>query len=112
MVEKALAIGVLGNCADILPKLIKDGFKPDVVTDQTSAHDELNGYVPSGFYGDNLKEAFVLRKNKPRDYIKKAMQSMKVHCKALLDLSKMVLLFLTMEIIYVGRHLSRFEECF
>ncbi len=85
MEEKVLAIAVLGNCADILPILVKDGFKPDVVTDQTSAHDELNGYVPSGFYGDNLKEAFALRKNKPKDYIKKAMQSMKVHCKAMLD---------------------------
>jgi urocanate hydratase len=85
MVEKALAIGVLGNCADILPKLVKEGSKPDVVTDQTSAHDELNGYVPSGFCGDNLKEAFILRKNKPKEYIKKAMQSMKVHCKAMLD---------------------------
>ena len=86
--EKALAIAVLGNCADILPMLIKNGFKPDIVTDQTSAHDELNGYIPSGFYGDNLKEAFVLRKNKPKDYIKKAMQSMKVHCKAMLDFKK------------------------
>ena len=42
-----LSVGVLGNCADIMPKLVKDGFKPDVVTDQTSAHDELNGYVPA-----------------------------------------------------------------
>ncbi len=83
--EKALAIAVLGNCADILPKLVKDGFKPDIVTDQTSAHDELNGYVPSGFYGDTLKEAFDFRKNKPKDYIKQAMQSMKVHCKSMLD---------------------------
>ncbi len=86
--EKNLAIAVLGNCADILPILIKNGFKPDIVTDQTSAHDELNGYVPSGFYGDNLKEALILRKNKPKEYIKKAMQSMKVHCKAMLDFKK------------------------
>jgi len=83
--KKVLTMAVLGNCADILPKLVKDGFKPDVVTDQTSAHDELNGYVPSGFYGDNLKEAFALRKNKPKDYIKKTMQSMKDHCNAMLD---------------------------
>ncbi|PNX49363.1 MAG: urocanate hydratase [Thermoplasmata archaeon M8B2D] len=86
--EKALALGVLGNCADVLPKLVKDGFKPDVVTDQTSAHDELNGYLPSGFYGDNLKEAFVLRKKKPQEYIKKSMRSMKVHCEAMLDFKK------------------------
>jgi urocanate hydratase len=85
---KALAIGLLGNCADILPYLVKKGFKPDVVTDQTSAHDELNGYVPSGFYGDNLKEAFVLRKKNSQEYIKKSMQSMKIHCKSMLDFKK------------------------
>jgi len=82
---KALAIALLGNCADVLPKLVKDGFLPDVVTDQTSAHDELNGYVPAGFYGDNLKEAFELRKKNSKDYIKKSMVSMKAHCKAMLD---------------------------
>jgi urocanate hydratase len=85
---KTLAIGVLGNCADTHPKLVKDGFNPDVVTDQTSAHDELNGYVPSGFYGDNLDEAFTLRKEKPQEYIKKSMQSMKAHCKAMLNFKK------------------------
>jgi urocanate hydratase len=85
---KALALGVIGNCADILPKLVKKGFKPDVVTDQTSAHDELGGYVPAGFYGNNLDEAFKLRKNNPKDYIKKSMQSMKDHCKAMLDFKK------------------------
>jgi len=86
--EKALALGVLGNCADVLPTLLRDGFKPDVVTDQTSAHDELNGYIPSGFYGDNLKEAFALRKKNPQEYIKKSMTSMKVHCQAMLDFKK------------------------
>jgi urocanate hydratase len=85
---RALAIGLLGNCADILPYLVKKGFKPDVVTDQTSAHDELNGYIPAGFYGDNLKEAFVLRKNNPKNYIKNSMESMKIHCKAMLDFKK------------------------
>lgn len=85
---KALAIGLLGNCADVLPALVKKGFKPDVVTDQTSAHDELNGYVPAGFYGSNLKEAFELRKNNPDEYIKQSMQSMKDHCKAMLDFKK------------------------
>ncbi len=86
--EQALAIAVLGNCADILPNLVKDSFNPDVVTDQTSAHDELNGYIPSGFYGDNLKEAYLLRKNQPKDYIKKSMQSIKFHCKSMLDFMK------------------------
>jgi urocanate hydratase len=84
----AFAIGLLGNCADVFPYLVKKRFKPDVVTDQTSAHDELNGYVPAGFYGDNLHEAFTLRKKKPEEYIKKSMQSMKKHCKAMLDFKK------------------------
>jgi urocanate hydratase len=85
---KALAIGVLGNCANILPKLAKDGFNPDVVTDQTSAHDELKGYVPSGFYGDSLKEAFKLRKERPNEYIKQSMASMKNHCNAMIEFNK------------------------
>jgi len=86
--EIPLSVGVLGNCADILPKLVKDGFKPDVVTDQTSAHDELNGYVPANYYGNSLKEAFVLRANNPKKYIQRSMESMKQHCKALLDFQK------------------------
>ncbi len=82
------SIAVLGNCADIHPYLVKKGFKPDVVTDQTSAHDELNGYVPSGFFGNSLKYAIKLRKEHPDEYIKKSMNSMKNHCKALLDFKK------------------------
>jgi urocanate hydratase len=85
---KAQAIGFLGNCADTHTQLIKDGFKPDIVTDQTSAHDELNGYVPAGFYGDNLIDAFKLRKNDPKKYIEKSMKSMKAHCQAMLDFQK------------------------
>jgi len=85
---KALSIGVLGNCADTHPLLVKNGFKPDVVTDQTSAHDELNGYVPAGFYGDNLKEAFELRKNNSKKYMEQSMYSMKKHCKAMLEFQK------------------------
>ena len=85
---KAFSIGFLGNCADTHPKLVKDGFKPDVVTDQTSAHDELNGYVPAGYYGDSLKDALKLRKEDPDKYIKQSMESMKNHCKAMLDFQK------------------------
>jgi urocanate hydratase len=83
-----LSIGFLGNCADILPQLVTDGFMPDVVTDQTSAHDELNGYVPSGYYGDSLKEALTLREENPEKYIELSMKSMKNHCNALLDFQK------------------------
>ena len=82
------SIGVVGNCADILPYLVKRGFKPDVVTDQTSAHDELNGYVPAGFFGDSLKDAFKLRNDNPNSYVRHSMDSIKYHCKALIDFKK------------------------
>ena len=85
---KALAIGLLGNCADTHPLLVKQGFKPDVVTDQTSAHDELNGYVPAGYFGDSLKGGLELRESNPKEYIKRSMESMKNHCKAMLDFQK------------------------
>jgi len=83
-----LSVGLLGNCAMILPQLVKDGFRPDIVTDQTSAHDELNGYVPAKYYGNILNEASVLRKKNPTEYIKQSMHSIKQHCKALLDFQK------------------------
>jgi urocanate hydratase len=86
--ETPFSIGVLGNCADIMPRLVKEGFKPDIVTDQTSAHDELNGYVPAQYYGSSLKEAFMLRKQNPKKYIQLSMASMKQHCKALLDFKR------------------------
>jgi urocanate hydratase len=82
---KPLSIGVVGNCADILPDLVKIGFKPDIVTDQTSAHDELSGYVPAGYSGDNLEKAFQLRIDNPREYIKQSLKSIKKHCQALLS---------------------------
>jgi len=82
------SIGVLGNCANIMPRLVKDGFQPDVVTDQTSAHDELNGYVPAPYYGSSLKEAVILRKQNPKKYIQLSMASIKQHCKALLDFKR------------------------
>ena len=83
-----LSIGVLGNCADIMPKLVEEGFMPDVVTDQTSAHDELNGYVPAPYYGVSLTEAVMMRKKNPKKYIQQSMASIKKHCKALLDFKK------------------------
>lgn len=86
--KTALSLGVLGNCADIMPQLVQDGFAPDVVTDQTSAHDALNGYVPAGFFGKTLQNAIELRKKNPNDYIRLSMESMKHHCKALLDFQK------------------------
>lgn len=83
---KALSIGLLGNCADILPEIVKRGIVPEVVTDQTSAHDELNGYVPHGL---SFEEALALRKSNPEKYISMSYQSMAIHCQAMLDLQKM-----------------------
>ena len=86
--KKPLSVGVLGNCATILPNLVKNGFYPDVVTDQTSAHDELDGYVPAPYYGDTLREAISLRKRNPASYIKQSLLSIKQHCKALIEFQK------------------------
>ncbi|MFH1101502.1 MAG: urocanate hydratase [Methanobacteriota archaeon] len=86
--KKPLSLGILGNCSDLLPQLVKQGFNPDVVTDQTSAHDELNGYVPSGYYGASLKDAIRLRKENPKKYSTRSLQSMKHHCQALIDFQK------------------------
>ncbi|SVB84207.1 uncharacterized protein METZ01_LOCUS237061, partial [marine metagenome] len=82
---KALSIGLLGNCADILPEFVKRNIIPDIVTDQTSAHDELNGYIPQGL---NLEEAIQMRNINPNSYIQKSYKSMAVHCQAMLDLQK------------------------
>ena len=83
---KPLSIGLLGNCADIFPEFVKRGIVPEIVTDQTSAHDELAGYVPHGLSYD---DALELRESNPEEYIRKAYHSMAVHCQAMLDLQKM-----------------------
>lgn len=79
--RKPLSIGLVGNCAEVLPEILKRGIIPDVVTDQTSAHDELNGYVPAGI---SYEEALKLRKENPKDYIKKSYESMAKHVEAML----------------------------
>lgn len=84
--KKPLSIGLLGNAADIFPEFVKRKIAPDIVTDQTSAHDELNGYVPHGI---PYQAALKLRKTDPEKYIGMAMKSMAVHCRAMLDLQKM-----------------------
>lgn len=84
--KKPLSIGLLGNAADIFPDFVKRKIAPDIVTDQTSAHDELNGYVPHGI---PYQAALKLRKTDPEKYIGMAMKSMAVHCRAMLDLQKM-----------------------
>jgi urocanate hydratase len=83
--KKPLSIGLIGNAADIIPEIVRRGIVPDVVTDQTSAHDTLNGYVPNGI---SLEEALKLRVENPREYIKKALDSIAIHVKAMLELKK------------------------
>src|SRR5499433_879693 len=83
--RKSLSVGLVGNCADVLPEIVKRGIVPDVLTDQTSAHDALNGYVP---HGVSLEDALVLRRKDPDGYIERAMQSMAMHVEAMLALQK------------------------
>jgi urocanate hydratase len=83
--KKALSVGLVGNCADILPEMVRRGIVPDVLTDQTSAHDPLNGYVPNGM---SLEEALHLRAEKPDDYIQRSMAAMAQHVEAMLALQK------------------------
>ena len=83
--RRSISVGLVGNCADVLPEVVKRGVVPDVLTDQTSAHDALNGYVPHGM---SLEEAIALRANNPEDYIDKSMHSMAVHVGAMLALQK------------------------
>jgi urocanate hydratase len=83
--RKAISVGLVGNCADVLPELVKRKIVPDILTDQTSAHDALNGYVPHGM---SLDEALALRREDPDAYVERSMQSMAVHVEAMLALQK------------------------
>ncbi|MCL0063735.1 urocanate hydratase [Dehalococcoidia bacterium] len=80
------SIGLLGNAADIYPEVIRRGVRPDVVTDQTAAHDELHGYVPAGL---SLEEALELRQSDPQRYIEMSFESMVKHVQAMVDLRKL-----------------------
>ncbi|HEX8891064.1 MAG TPA: urocanate hydratase [Pyrinomonadaceae bacterium] len=79
----ALSVGLVGNCAEVLPEIVRRGVHVDAVTDQTSAHDPLNGYVPEGV---SLAEAEELRSKDPRGYVERSMQSMARHVEAMLEL--------------------------
>lgn len=81
--KRAFSLGLLGNAADILPQMVERGLIPDIVTDQTSAHDELNGYVPNTM---SLQEAVALRKNDTKRYIDLSYKAMAMHCKAIIDM--------------------------
>jgi len=80
-----LSIALLGNAADVLPEFVRRGITPDILTDQTSAHDELNGYVPNGL---PYAEALALRKKDPADYIRRSYAAMAAHVEAMLELRK------------------------
>ena len=78
--REGVSIGLVGNCAEVLPELLARGFAPDLVTDQTSAHDPLVGYVPAGL---SLEEAAVLREADPEGYQRRAYDSMARHVEAM-----------------------------
>ncbi len=82
---KAVSVGVLGNAADVFPELVRRGVRPDVVTDQTSAHDPINGYLPKGW---TLAQWEDQREKAPKEVEKAAKQSMVVHVQAMLDFHK------------------------
>ncbi|MCH7674032.1 urocanate hydratase [candidate division KSB1 bacterium] len=84
--QEAVSVALLGNCAEVLPELVKRGVIPDLLTDQTSAHDELTGYVPAGIPYD---EALRLRESDPQEYIKRSYNSMVTHVEAMLKLQNM-----------------------
>ena len=82
----AISVGLVGNCADVLPELVRRGIVPDILTDQTSAHDALNGYVPNGM---DLKDALALRSSNPDESIRRSVAAMGQHVSAMLALKRM-----------------------
>jgi urocanate hydratase len=82
---EAVSVALVGNCADVLPEMVRRGIVPDVLTDQTSAHDPLNGYVPNGM---PLAEARLLRARHPEEYVARSMAAMGAHVEAMLELRK------------------------
>ena len=79
-------MGLVGNCADVIPELVRRGAVPDMLTDQTSAHDELNGYIPNGM---TLDEARALRCSNPEEYVRRSIEAMGEHVRAMLALKRM-----------------------
>jgi urocanate hydratase len=84
--KKPISVGLLGNAADIFPELVKRGIKPDAVTDQTSAHDPLNGYLPAGM---TMAEAAALRQRDQKEMVRRAKESMALQVRAMLAFHKM-----------------------
>jgi len=84
--KEAISVGLVGNCADVIPELADRGVLPDILTDQTSAHDPLNGYIPRGI---SLDEAKSLRERDPKAYTEKSLDSIARHVEGMLRLQKM-----------------------
>jgi urocanate hydratase len=80
-----LSVGLVGNCAEVLPELVRRGITPDVLTDQTSAHDALNGYVPAGV---STEAADELRRSDPAEYQRRSKESMRTHCEAMVEMMR------------------------
>jgi urocanate hydratase len=83
--KRAVSVGLVGNCAEVLPEIVRRGLRVDAVTDQTSAHDALNGYVPAGV---SLEEAAEMRERDPHGYIERSLASMARHVEAMLALKR------------------------
>ncbi len=84
--DHAISVGLVGNCADVLPEFVRRGIVPDILTDQTSAHDPLQGYVPNGM---TLEAALQLRCADPDEYVRQSMRAMGQHITAMLALKRM-----------------------
>jgi urocanate hydratase len=82
---EALSVGLVGNCAEIVPELASRGVVPDIITDQTSAHDPLNGYVPDGL---TLTQAAELRERDPKEYVRRSLDAMARHVEGMLALQR------------------------
>jgi len=82
---EALSVGLVGNAADVFPELVRRGVTPDVVTDQTSAHDTLQGYVPNGML---LEQALALRERDPQEYVRRSVAAIVAHVQAMLELQR------------------------
>ena len=79
------SVGLAANCAEVLPELVRRGVVPDLLTDQTSAHDPLNGYIPAGL---TVEQAAELRARDPEQYLDRSLDSIAAHVRAMLDLQR------------------------
>jgi urocanate hydratase len=83
--KRAVSVGLAGNCAEVLPEMARRGIVPDLLTDQTSAHDPLNGYIPAGL---TVQQAADLRAADPNEYLDRSLDSIAIHVRAMLELKR------------------------